>query len=142
MSRFLSPLLFLLVLLAAGCSTVSSRIKERPEVFGRLSPADQQLVTNGEVREGMTRDAVYLAWGRPDDLVRGSEDGSAYEEWVYTANSTELVSSYYPVYAHYGRRCSGWDYPFMPMVVSRPYPYKSVRFVQGKAIAWRIAPIR
>src|SRR6186713_451559 len=54
-----------------GCTTVETRIAERPEAFRRLSPTDQTLVQQGRVRDGMSRDAVYIAWGPPSQRVPG-----------------------------------------------------------------------
>ena len=37
----------------AACSTVDSRIKEKPAVYSSLSPRDQALVKSGMIREGL-----------------------------------------------------------------------------------------
>ena len=63
----------LLVLFLTGCSTVESRIKSNPQVYGLLSPADQALVRQGRIREGLPKAAVYLALGQSrSDSFRGS----------------------------------------------------------------------
>ena len=135
----------LIIFALAGCSTVESRIKERPEVFNNLPEKQKTLVTQGEVTEGMRPDAVYLAWGRPDQVISGSERKQPIEEWIYEANRTEVVSSYRPVpifYGRHGRFYVGWDYVFDPVIISQPYPYKSIRFENGRAVAWRRTPLR
>jgi outer membrane protein assembly factor BamE (lipoprotein component of BamABCDE complex) len=43
----------LLSSLLPGCSTVESRIKSNPQIYASLSPADQALVRQGQIREGM-----------------------------------------------------------------------------------------
>jgi hypothetical protein len=128
-----------------GCSTVESRIKERPDVFNSLPERQRALVTSGQVTEGMTRDAVYLAWGKPDHVVQGSERNQPIEEWVYDATRSQIVPGYRPVpviYGERGRYHSGWDYVFDPVVVTQSYPYKSIRFEDGRAVAWRTSPLR
>ena len=61
----------LFVLFLSGCSTVESRIQSNPQVYGLLSPADQALVRQGRIREGLPKAAVYLAWGGPDRIRSG-----------------------------------------------------------------------
>src|SRR5439155_1276991 len=66
-----------------GCSTVRTRMEERRAAFDKLPPAQQALVARGQVREGMGKDAVYIAWGRPDEATNGSRGGQAFEVWTY-----------------------------------------------------------
>src|SRR5215831_14952377 len=60
----------LLLGLAAGafcltsCETVENRISEHPDMFNTLSPRDQALVRQGQIRSGMSMNAVWLAWAR------------------------------------------------------------------------------
>jgi outer membrane protein assembly factor BamE (lipoprotein component of BamABCDE complex) len=48
-----------------GCATTEARISQHPEMYQLLSPTDQALVSQGQIRPGMTTDAVWLAWGTP-----------------------------------------------------------------------------
>jgi len=48
-------------LILTSCTTTETRIKERPAAYAALSPSDQALVQQGQVREGMSQDAVYIA---------------------------------------------------------------------------------
>src|SRR3979411_2351542 len=92
----------LILLLLAGCAMVEDRIKEKPFAYSQLSPADQALVRSGQVRNGFTRDQVYLAWGSPDRVRSGFRNGHAYEAWVYTTYRTAYSGYYYPAYAPLG----------------------------------------
>src|SRR4051794_40712002 len=83
----------------SGCATPEQRITDHPEIFQRLSPRDQDLVKVGKIREGMAPDAVYLAWGTPDQKGTGVARGHAVETWIY--------SEYY--YAN-----SPYPYPYGP----------------------------
>jgi len=135
--------LFLLLLTFAGCSTIDSRIKERPEAFERLSEKQKAIVLQGDIDEGMNIDAVYIAWGRPDNVGRGRERGKSVEEWIYEGTGTEFVSSYRAVpvlYSRHGRYYRSWDYAFDPVLVSYQYPYKTVLFENGKTVGWRLLP--
>jgi len=54
-----AQLLFVgLLLIAAGCSTVESRIQANPAAYASLSPADQALVRQRNLRAGMPMAAV------------------------------------------------------------------------------------
>src|SRR3989440_12948324 len=52
-----------------GCATIQTRISLHPEMYQRLSAGDQALVSQGQIRAGMTMDAVWLAWGTPDQKI-------------------------------------------------------------------------
>jgi len=94
--------LALIFLLLAGCSTVEDRIKAKPYAYAQLSAGDQALVRSGQVRNGFTRDQVYLACGSPDHVVSGFRQGHPYEVWVYTTYRTVYSGYYYPFYARFG----------------------------------------
>src|SRR5438477_13076030 len=66
-------------LIFAGCSTTESRIKEHPEIFQSLSANDQALVSRGQIRTGMSQDAVWLAWGTADQRIAGAMRGQRTE---------------------------------------------------------------
>ncbi|MDQ3120164.1 MAG: hypothetical protein M3Q89_11455 [Verrucomicrobiota bacterium] len=83
----------------AGCTTVQTRIEEKPEAFRRMSSSDQALVTQGKVREGMSQDAVYIAWGPPNQRALGRNRGSTVETWIYFHTA---AGSYYPSPFLYG----------------------------------------
>src|SRR6266480_3224999 len=75
-----------------SCSTPQTRISEHPDLYQSLSPKDQALVNQGQIRIGMSRPAVWLAWGSPDRRIIGNMGGGTTETWVYT---------YYASYPYY-----------------------------------------
>jgi hypothetical protein len=77
-----------------SCSTTESRISEHREMFNSLSPHDQQLVQQGQIRTGMSQNGVWLAWGAPEQKAMGEMRGRATETWVYV--------NYQPAYGGYG----------------------------------------
>ena len=89
-------------LLLSGCETPRDRIAQRPEVYNALSPRDRDLVSRGEIREGMSRDAVYLAWGAPNQRGPGRHRGSSAETWVYFSTTS---GDHYPGWG-------GWGYGY------------------------------
>ena len=146
-------------LLLASCSTTETRISEHPEIFQSLSPRDQALVQAGKIREGMTRDAVWVAWGTPDQKATGFAHGRAVETWIYNEYTYANAPYPYPygpfgyggwyggrtVFRNYGNRrfVIVGDPFFDPFYYSyiRPsvaYPAKIVSFVNGRVVSMQI----
>ena len=70
-------------LFLTGCETTQTRINNNPSLFQSLSANDQALVSRGEIRPGMAQNAVWLAWGNPDQKLPGNVHGKPAETWVY-----------------------------------------------------------
>jgi hypothetical protein len=127
-------------LLLTSCSTIESRISENPEIYRNLSSRDQALVNQGEIRYGMSRNAVWLAWGSPDFKVIGNMRGHSTETWIYVHYAT------YPFYPYYGPYGPGFGFfgdpfydPFYYSLIppSIPYPYKTVTFSNGRVVSFQ-----
>src|SRR5262245_24452151 len=84
-------------LLFSSCSTPQTRISENPNLYQSLSPKDQTLVSQGNIRIGMSRTAVWLAWGSPDRKIVGNMGGGTTETWLYIYYQT-----YNPPYGPWG----------------------------------------
>ena len=88
-------------LILPGCSTTETRISDHPEIFQTLSPRDQELVKAGKIREGMSQNAVWVAWGTPDQKATGVARGRPVETWIY--NEYTYANAPYPYpYGPYG----------------------------------------
>jgi hypothetical protein len=83
-------------LILTSCSTPQTRISDRPDLYQSLSHRDQALVSQGQIRIGMSRTAVWLAWGSPDRKIVGDMGGGPTETWLYVYYAT------YPYYTAYG----------------------------------------
>lgn len=153
---FLSALLALAACaIFSGCSTVSSRIEENRAAFEALSSQDQALVSQRKIRGHMTEEAVYIAWGRPQQKAVGEIHGVPTETWVYLISTA--AGPYYGTYpggfyggyvgAVYGHRdghrfygaiydpfYDPFYYPFAPTVTE---PVKTVSFQRGRVIAFQ-----
>ena len=154
------------MLLLGSCETPQTRIAERPAVYNALSPSDQALVSEGKIREGMSQDAVYLAWGAPNQRGPGRHRGSSTETWIYFSTA---AGDYYPGYGYggfgYGFGYGGFGYggsflhrhrsgrlhrhvyydPFYdPFFYRRTsvvsYPERTVSFQSGRVIAFQFLP--
>src|SRR5437763_14899049 len=75
-------------LLFTSCGTTGQRISQHPDIYQRLSPRDQALVSQGQIREGMTMDAVWLAWGKPDQKLADNMRDRPVETWAYLRYET------------------------------------------------------
>lgn len=130
----------LLVLVLASCaSPIERRVSHYPELFNKLPAAEQAMVRRGEVREGMSKDAVFLAWGKPDRIAHGRKDGKNRERWSFAeyeqvhrmgyAGGLGLAGGY------------GWVDPIAyggPVVDFVPVPGRSVEFIDGKVVGFLV----
>jgi hypothetical protein len=105
----------------SGCATPGGRISQHPEMYQSLSPRDQALVREGQIRQGMTMDAVWLAWGTADQKIPASVRGRPAETWVYLRY--EAPESYGPHY--YGP----FDWSYIPPKFI--YPIRAATFSNG-----------
>ncbi len=119
-------------LILNGCATTQARVSEHPDIYQRLSPRDQALVGQGQIREGMTMDAVWLAWGKPDQKLPGNMGDRPTETWAYLRYETP--PSYGGPY-YYGP----FDWSYIPPKFV--YPSKGVTFSNGKVVFFQyLAP--
>lgn len=145
---FCTLCLALAAVFLGSCNTVESRIEKNPLLFGELSSSHRGLVIRGDIKEGMTKDAVFLAWGRPDIVRSSSRSGKAREHWGYTRSTTVASTSFgygfggYPhfysrfgVHPRYGYCIGpGWSHGVTADVA--PVIYKEVEFAGDKVVAW------
>ena len=118
-------------LLFSGCATTEARISQNPEMYQRLSSTDQALVTQGQIRRGMTTDAVWLAWGNPDQKIPDNMRGRPTETWIYLRYATP--PSYGGPY-YYGP----FDWSYIPPKF--PYASKGVTFSNGRVAFFQYVP--
>jgi hypothetical protein len=147
----------LAALLLSSCvapSTPQSRIAARPEAYNSLPASQRSLIDQGKIKEGMTKDAVYLAWGQPDRVRESSSGGRKTESWLYEGYDpvyTQHVDIGYGGYGYggygHGRRgryggfydCypyGGSSYAVGTEVNYIPYVARTVDFRNGKVTGW------
>ena len=118
-------------LIFTGCATTEARISQHPEMYQRLSSRDQALVSQGQIRAGMTVDAVWLAWGAPDQKIPANMADGRSETWVYLRYETP--PSYGGPY-YYGP----FDWSYIPPKFV--YPSRGVTFSNGRVLFFRYLP--
>jgi outer membrane protein assembly factor BamE (lipoprotein component of BamABCDE complex) len=101
----------------AGCATPEARIKKNPEIFAQLSPGDQELIRQGKVAVGFTKEMVKLALGEPDRVYTRTDATGSGETWSYTTYETEGGILLYRGYYH---RYYRWGDPYFPYYTAYP----------------------
>lgn len=125
--------LYLLLALAllTGCTTsnIASRKQERAAAYAALPPETRALVDQGQIRRGMSQDAVYIAWGKPSQILQMEDQQGAVTTWLYQGSYME-ETRYWP----YRARTPNTDYDI------RGYISAEVMFQNGAVSNWRTLP--
>ena len=155
-------------LILTSCSTPETRISKHPEIYQGLSARDQAMVSQGQIRAGMSRTAVWLAWGSPDQRAAGAMRGQMTETWIYVNYAPAYGYGYgYPygygfgpgfgfggglavVRTHHGKSFVFVGDPFFDpfyysyIPPSIPYPYRTVTFANGRVASFQslVGPYR
>ncbi len=128
------------VLTLASCaSPIERRVEKNPQIFQSLSLLQRQDVQRGIVREGMSKGAVFIAWGRPARVQTGRKEGQPLERWSY--------NDYEPVYQNslgfgmaFGHGCHGsFNEPLyyeLPHIRYFPVEGRAVEFKNERVIGY------
>jgi hypothetical protein len=75
----------LVMLTLTGCatSTIESRKQQRYGVYAGLTEAQKSAVDAGQIKVGMPMDAVYIAWGKPDQVLNAETSAGPQIRWLY-----------------------------------------------------------
>ncbi len=142
--KFLPPFMAAALALAlTGCSTINSRIHERAAVFYSLDPEIQQQIRHGQVGVGYTTDMVYMALGRPTQLVnRVTSDGSA-TTWIYQSYYEEYAGSAVAGYHRYAvhDRATGRTFIYTEPVYTDLYRERSQEYLRLSFVNGKVASI-
>lgn len=142
----MKPLTFAVLaaaLLGAGCatkSTVETRKQERPGVYSNLSPELRQLVDQGRIKVAMPMEAVYIAWGKPSQIVQSETSEGASTTWVYQGTYWETHRYWTYRYHPYG------SYRYYPAphlehdYIPRSFIRAEVVFQDGVVKRWHTLP--
>ncbi len=103
-------------------------------MYQSLTPEQQQLVSQGRIENGMSQQAVFLAWGAPNSQPYVGQQGKKnLERWVYTRMEPVMVMSNWDVPCP-GRY--GWCADYGPDTAYIPRRTATVTFENGKVVAW------
>jgi hypothetical protein len=94
------------------------------------------LVGQAQIRIGMSRNAVWLAWGSPDRKIVGNMGGGPTETWIYIYYVTYPYYSSYEPWAFFGDPFYDPFY-YSYIAPSIPYPDKVVTFARGRVVSFQ-----
>lgn len=139
----ISLVLILAALLFSGCAsnTVEKRRAQRSAAYSGLSADDKAAVDAGQVKIGMSMDAVYIAWGKPTQIARSEGPEGAFTTWLYYDTYLQSYTYWAPAYPYYGRGHYYSPGPrlnldYMPV----PYVRREVVFEKDVVKQWRTLP--
>jgi hypothetical protein len=125
--------------LAAGCatSTIESRRRERAAAYDALSPEWRESVSQGQIQIGMPMDAVYVAWGKPSEILAHESNNGTLTRWRYYGTSYQEIRRW--TYPDYGNVRHGSDSMTRvePDYVPTTYIRAQVIFEQGVVKRWQ-----
>jgi hypothetical protein len=131
----------LCALLLVGCatSTVETRKKEREAAYATLPLDQQELVSQGKIRIGMSPDAVYIAWGPPSEVLEQQTPQGHHTIWIYHAQWVQEYRYWaFREVPHKGtvflERVLETDY------YPRSYIQAEIVFQDGVVLSWRTLP--
>ena len=96
----------------------------------------KKLVSVGQLQKGMGPQAVFIAWGYPNNApYKGEKDGKNYTRWIYTQDQPVTTvnnwsGSNWGPYGWYDNGLNNYATTFIPKKVA------SVNFENDKVISW------
>ncbi len=135
-----------LALIAPSCApaTPQTRISKNPELYNKLPASQKTLAEQGQIKRGMSKDAVFIAWGNPAQRITGSKNGKLYEKWIYTHSTPVYSTGFGPRIGYGGWGSGGWRGGYYGIGVSPRVHYVQrpsgfVNFNQyGKVTDWSV----
>jgi hypothetical protein len=138
MKSVLHRILLIGILLIAGCRTsnIASRRVERGQAYENFPRQIQQLVDQGRIQQGMNPDAVYIAWGRPGEVLEEKTRQTRRTIWVYYGSRLTQTR-----YWEYTPDRYGWGrYDLQRHYYPRKYVAAEVIFEDNRVVDWRRFP--
>jgi hypothetical protein len=135
-------LAIVLLAILAGCttSTIETRRGEKAAAYNALSPEEKQFVDEGQIKVGMSADAVYIAWGQPAEVLEAEDATGHVTTWRFYGSWMQ-ESRYW---AYRETRRGGADLYLERYLVSdyqpRDYVRAEINFKEGKVLSWRTLP--
>jgi len=126
------------LLLSCGCAgtSIQKRKTERPAAYAALPEPLRAMVDRGELAPGMVTNAVFIAWGKPDEVERMLDLPEGPElRWRYYRNIIHDNPSY--IYASGVGRSRGIDVHTIHHTTSWKYLWREVAFRRDQAYWWR-----
>ena len=126
-----------------GCatkSTVESRQAERAMAFASLPTDQQQLVAEGQVAVGMPEDAVYIAWGKPAQVLHSADATGARTIWLYHGTTSDIYTYWDYYHVPHPRRGAYLGRTMRRDLAVRGYVSAELVFKDGLLESYRTLP--
>ncbi|HVR36774.1 MAG TPA: hypothetical protein VMS21_13075 [Methylomirabilota bacterium] len=135
----LPAIVILLSVTACATSTMESRRQERAAAYQALSLEDQKLVDQGQIKVGMSSDAVYIAWGKPGEVLVSETEQGRTVTWLYHGSWLEESRYWSFREVHHAggiflERFLDRDYQ------SRSYVRAEIVLEEDRVVRWRTLP--
>jgi hypothetical protein len=84
----------------------------------------------------MSPEAVFLAWGRADNIYEGIRDNTPIQRWDYISQRPVQTTSFFGAYGfgRYGAR--GYGFGAGPEITYIPYRSATVWFDRDRVTSW------
>ena len=131
-----------LALGTAGCKTssIESRRTEKSAAYAQMSAELRLLVDQGQIKIGMSADAVYISWGKPSEILESEDQTGRKTVWRYYG--TWMQETRYWAYREVNRGSP--DLALERYLISdynpRDYVQSEIVLVDGKVASWRTLP--
>lgn len=118
-----------------GQLDVQARISQNYNKFSKLNSSQKKAVKRGTVSKGMKKEAVRLAWGKPDQVKKSGNK----EQWIYY-RSEEVVfdpqSSRTGWAQYYSSADKYYDGNFHKPFKTVRREDRTVHFEGGRVVSW------
>ena len=118
---------------------VNARIKQNGEKYSKLSSSQKAAVRKGTVSKGMKKDAVRLAWGKPDKTQQTSSSNEKKEQWIfYRREEVDIdYQSPYGMISRFHRSSNKYYDGYTNSTLSTVQRVdRTVSFVNGRVVSW------
>jgi outer membrane protein assembly factor BamE (lipoprotein component of BamABCDE complex) len=126
-------------LFMSGCATPEARIKKNPELFATYPPEIQNLIREGRVDIGFTKDMVRFALGEPNHIYLRTSADRQTEIWAYTrkdrTTDRQSVTASFRVPDGRGGRRTVTDSVWVDVDTYTEYDALRLEFQRGKITA-------
>lgn len=132
-----------LVLAGLGCatpSTVDTRRQERATAYAALPAEHRTAADKGQLKVGMSEDAVYIAWGKPAQILQKGDASGESTSWLYHATTSDTYLNW-----RYQTMIRSDGSTFLDRTLDRDlevreYVSAELTFADGRLKSWRTLP--
>jgi hypothetical protein len=127
-----------MALLLVGCATSNTfekRRVERSAAYSALSPEFKTAVEHGQIKVGMSEDAVYMAWDSPSEILKSANEQGEITRWLYYGSYMQ-ENRYWTGSRGRGFPSERLQYDYIP----RDYVSAEIIFSNGVVKSWSVKP--